>query len=968
VSTSYTDAYFWRPASTTDALGNVTSYAYYPTLSVGQVESVMSLNWYTSVMDVLNTPDSYGRPSLQQTRQASNSSNFDTVQYTYDASGRVASLLRPFVSTAGQGASGGMPATAYAYDTLGRYATVSDSTGMQTAYAYNLNDTMVTLTPAPSGENAKTRQFESDALGRVTSVCEVTGTSGAGCGQNNNAGNGYKTSYTYDPLGNLTGVSQAVNLGGYQTRSFAYDGLSRMLSETNPETSSNGNGGTTTYAYDSNSACSGTYNGDKVKRVDPAGNVTCYQWDSLHRLTYVSYVSGPNSANSQNKGFIYDAASVLGLTLSNPLGRLSVAYTCSGTGCSWTGWEAFSYDASGQIIDQYQRTANGNTTYHVQESYFANGATLWLQGFFGTGTTAPFTDQIGSGVDGEGRRFGIWDTNLPNTPIWQWTAYNAASQPTQLSLNSGTESFTYNPNSGRMTQWQSSASTNTQTGSLTWNANGTLNQLVIADNYNSGNAQTCLYGYDDLTRLLSANCGSPWSQTFTYDPFGNITKSGSLSFMPTYGAGNHISSVPGKSILYDGMGNMTADNLGNTYSYDAEGRPVSVNNTVNTITTLFDAFNRPMEIYNGSSYTDIVYAPDGNRFALMNQGTVQKYMVPMVAGLQLVYPSGGGTPYYRHADWLGSSRFAADLTGTMVYDGAYAPFGENYAEKYPQNAAPDRSFTGQTQDVIKGQTGNYDFLFREQSSSQGRWLVPDPAGLAAVDPTNPQTWNRYAYVANNPLNATDPLGLYCGIDDMDGGAIGACIDWDFWIGGGLIGLVSGGGVGPPNRPPSNPPPSPPPVHFPNETLGIPNGLNVNFGGLWGAILPTAICGDLGPCVPIGSDLLGAGLPPVSIFNFNPGFLTFVDLFFRQTTFSQCKCSDMRSSAIYCGFTCTCSGGEEEPSAVWSKVWIRGSCGRWSCPIGLDATRTTTHYIVPGSFDVFTKSFSINPGTCVYPQR
>jgi hypothetical protein len=40
-----------------------------------------------------------------------------------------------------------------------------------------------------------------------------------------------------------------------------------------------------------------------------------------------------------------------------------------------------------------------------------------------------------------------------------------------------------------------------------------------------------------------------------------------------------------------------------------------------------------------------------------------------------------------------------------------------------------------------------------------RWLVPDPAGLAAVDPTNPQTWNRYAYVGNNPLRNVDPLGL-----------------------------------------------------------------------------------------------------------------------------------------------------------------------------------------------------------------
>ena len=49
---------------------------------------------------------------------------------------------------------------------------------------------------------------------------------------------------------------------------------------------------------------------------------------------------------------------------------------------------------------------------------------------------------------------------------------------------------------------------------------------------------------------------------------------------------------------------------------------------------------------------------------------------------------------------------------------------------------------------------------REYNGVQGRWWTPDPAGLAAVDPNNPQSWNRYAYVGGHPLGSMDPLGLW----------------------------------------------------------------------------------------------------------------------------------------------------------------------------------------------------------------
>jgi len=50
-------------------------------------------------------------------------------------------------------------------------------------------------------------------------------------------------------------------------------------------------------------------------------------------------------------------------------------------------------------------------------------------------------------------------------------------------------------------------------------------------------------------------------------------------------------------------------------------------------------------------------------------------------------------------------------------------------------------------------------MFRRYNPTEGRWISPDPAGVGAVDPPNPQSWNRYAYVMNDPLALTDPLGL-----------------------------------------------------------------------------------------------------------------------------------------------------------------------------------------------------------------
>jgi RHS repeat-associated protein len=282
--------------------------------------------------------------------------------------------------------------------------------------------------------------------------------------------------------------------------------------------------------------------------------------------------------------------------------------------------------------------------------------------------------------------------------------------------------------------------------------------LVLTDQINTANSQTCKYGdpsasvpgYDDLGRIISANCASAWSQTFAFDPFGNLKKTGSAQFLPTYtgesGAGSPINryfSIPGGSVSYDGNGNLTND-VTHSYTWDADGNMLSTDGT--TVTMMYDAMDRMIEQTRGSSHTEIAYGPYGMKLALMNGQTLVNAFVKLPGGSRAVYDS-SGLAYYRHSDHLGSSRLATTPSRTKYYDVAYAPYGEDYNGS---GTTPDLAFTDQNQDTVKNSWSSnlYDFMFREYRTAHGRWTSPDPAGLGVVDPTNPQTWNRYADVLN----------------------------------------------------------------------------------------------------------------------------------------------------------------------------------------------------------------------------
>lgn len=746
---AFTDSYFWRSSSTT---GPTQAAATNDFLSTTQKESTLSFNSSQSSVDSVLTLDELGRTHVQQTREAPGSSNFDSVETDYDSVGRVARVTLSYVGAIGA-TNSGAPSVTTTYDTFGRPLSVVDSGGGTTSYIYQGNDNLVTQGPAPSGEKTKQRQLEYDSLGRLTSVCELTQTVGSGTCSQTTSQTGFWTKYSVDPMGHLTAVTQNAQNTNQQTRSYKYDLLGRMTSATNAES------GITTYVYDSDSAC-GSFPGDLVKKIDAVGNVTCYSYDLLHRRLSITYPSGSYAPNTPQKHFVYDAASVDSQNMSNGKNRLAEAYTCFSPCSSKLTDLGFSYTPRGGVSDVYELTPNSHGYYHVNALYWDNGLVKQLSGLAGLPT-------ISIGPDGKGRVKSV-SASVGQNPVSN-VSYTPANQIAEIDFGSGdSDKYTYYSTTNRLMQSQFIVNGQTLSATTNWNQNGTVLQFNVTDPFNSTNTQNCSYLYDDLARISSVNCGSVWSQTFTYDAFGNINKSGTQSFQATYSyLTNHMTEIGSSTPSYDVDGNVTNDFL-HTYQWDAAGRPIVIDaGDQDGVDLTYDALGRMVEQDRMGTYQQIVYSPLGAKLALFEGQALQKAIVHLPGGAVAVYNS-AGLLYYGHADRLHSIPLASTAAQptSPFFDIAYAPYGETYASA----GSPDPSFTGQRQDTV---SLLYDFSTREYGI-QGRWPAPDPAGLQSATLEDPQTLNRYSYVRNSPLTITDPSGScnwllnFLGIEDCDG--------------------------------------------------------------------------------------------------------------------------------------------------------------------------------------------------------
>jgi len=104
-----------------------------------------------------------------------------------------------------------------------------------------------------------------------------------------------------------------------------------------------------------------------------------------------------------------------------------------------------------------------------------------------------------------------------------------------------------------------------------------------------------------------------------------------------------------------------------------------------------------------------------------------------------------------HVDHLGSTRVTTDDLGNVLAEHDFFPFGE---EIVPMVDANSKMFTGHERDR---ETGLDYMLARHYPSTIGRFMSPDPS-TDSIFRANPQSWNRYSYVYNNPMRFIDPLG------------------------------------------------------------------------------------------------------------------------------------------------------------------------------------------------------------------
>ena len=739
IAESWTYTALSKPATHTDALGSVTSYAYdtagNPT---GITQPAVTKPGVTGTVAPVTTM-TYGSHGLPAT--------------VTDADGRVtaftyAATTFDLIKTVQDAGTGRLNLTTSAtYDTVGNKVTATDAKGYVVTYAYDAARLVTQITPgAPFAANVT--KFTYDANYNKLSVAEATGVTATPWRTTTttyNAANkpvtvtnpdgttsttGYDTiqrvasvtsssgrqvSYSYDLASRVTatvdGVSGTLdasitkNLGSVtrETRTY-YFGTGGLLA-----TITDGNGNTTGYAYD------GFERG--LKTVYPGGSFELHGLDD----------NGNELAVQRRDGsliwFNYDALNRL--VSKAPAGQPTISYGYDYTGHMLTAQAAgdasptqIGYDTAGRKI--------GETT----PLFGAITATLDANGN-ATSLTYPGGYLVSTGVDQLNRLTGIYEGSAATGVRFAGYSYDTLSQRSATSFGPAAA-----PVASNALGYTSAG----QLASLahTWNGSN----LTLGHTYNKDHQRAGLTA-SDATFLPQGLAAA--STTYTRNALNQYTA---------------LAGTGAATYVYDLKGNLTDDGTW-IYGYDTENRLVSASTTGTSASYAYDALGRRQsKTVNGVTTS---WASYGSQEIAEYQGTGALTLVGRtIFGPGLDEPvatvSATNVRTYQFQDALGSVIALANASGQVTEKYAYTAYGLNTIVG-PGTAA--FRYAGRRFDP---ETGLYFNRARAYSPTLGRFLQADPIGTQGGI-------NLYAYTGNDPANGTDPSGN-CELNSVYGSGYG----------------------------------------------------------------------------------------------------------------------------------------------------------------------------------------------------
>jgi RHS repeat-associated protein len=276
------------------------------------------------------------------------------------------------------------------------------------------------------------------------------------------------------------------------------------------------------------------------------------------------------------------------------------------------------------------------------------------------------------------------------------------------------------------------------------------------------------YNAGRLTSVTTAAGGGSvlnTAQSTSYDALGRVCASSE-----TVGTNRIFPNGGSTGWNYDAAGNLNRDPGNVSYAFDAEGRMTAAcpNNIAPSTCTNQWATGQTVYTYDGN----------GNRVRMNHEdGTTTTYVYDAGGALAAEYggPGQAAGTQYLVSDALGSTRMVMSSTGCVTSRLDYLPFGFTIPSSvgprasvsdpcggpgvitYSQDPAFRQRFAGKERD---SETGLDYFGARYYSGAQGRFTSPDEP-LIDQHPSDPQSWNLYAYARNNPLANTDPNGRWC---------------------------------------------------------------------------------------------------------------------------------------------------------------------------------------------------------------